>query len=236
MRGNELLGRPIERTSIAEQVAHRLLSLIQTGGALPGDRLPPERELAASLQVGRASVREAVRALSVLGMVEARQGGGIFVVRPEVDDRPLRFFIGSGVSGLEKLYEARVETEQSVGRLAALRVGDGALRRLGALLKPQKALVNDPVGFRVSDGEFHDIIWKSADNPVLERVARGLHALGLERRRVALETPAVLGRSCRDHESIVAALSARDPDAAARAMAGHMRNVLKSTRKKGGAQ
>lgn len=236
MRGSELLGRPIERTSISEQVARRILSLIQTGGVSPGDRLPPERELAASLQVGRASVREAVRALSVLGLVEARQGGGIFIARPDLDARPLRFFIGSGVSGLEKLYEARVEIEQSVGRLAARRIGDDALRRLRALLKPQLALVKDPVGFRVSDGEFHDIIWNSAGNPILERVARSLHALGLERRRVALETPKVLERSCRDHEAIVSALSRRDPEPAARAMAAHMRNVLKSTRKKGGAK
>ena len=217
-------------------MARRILSLTQTGGVSPGDRLPPERELAASLQVGRASVREALRALSVLGIVESRQGGGVFVSRPGADDRPLRFFIGNGVSGLEKLYEARIEVERSVGRLAARRVGVEAVSRLGALLKPQKALVKDPVGFRVSDGEFHDIIWKNADNPILERVARSLHALGLERRGAALETPKVLERSCRDHEAIVSALAARDPEGAADAMALHMRNVLKSTRKKGGAR
>ena len=236
MGGSELLGGPIQRTSLSEQVARRLLSLIQTGGVGPGDRLPPERELAASLQVGRASVREAVRALSVLGMVEARQGGGVFVCRPDADNRPLRFFIGSGVSGLEKLYEARVEIEQSIGRLAARRVGDDAILRLRALLKPQKTLVRDPVGFRVSDGEFHDIIWRAAENSVLERVARSLHALGLERRRVSAETAKTLERSCRDHESIVAALAGRDSDAAAAAMAEHMRNVWKSTRVKKGAK
>ena len=230
MNKSELLGRPIERISIAEQVARRILSLIQTGGVAPGDRLLTERELATSLQVSRASVREAIQALVILGIVESRQGSGVFVSRPEAtNDRPLRFVIGSSVSGLEKLYEARVEVEQSIGRLAALRISNDAVSRLHALLKPQKALVKDPVGFRVNDGEFHDIIWKSADNPILEKVARSLHALGLERRRIELETPKVLERSCHDHKEIVAALSDRNPSATAAAMAEHMRNVLKST-------
>lgn len=233
MNKSELLGRPIKRVSIADQVARRILSLIQTGGVAPGDRLLPERELATSLQVSRASVREAIHALVILGIVEARQGSGVFVARPEaVNDRPLRFVIGSSVSGLKKLYEARIEVEQSIGRLAALRISEDDLSRLRELLNPQKALVQDPVGFRMNDSEFHDIIWNSADNPILEKVARSLHALGLERRSVALETPKVLARSCQDHREIVAALADRDPSATAAAMAAHMRNVLKSTRKR----
>ena len=81
----EQLG-PIRREVVAEQVAQRMLSLIQSGNLRPGQQLPPERELALALDVSRPSLREALRALSLLGVVRIRPGGGTFVTALEPDE------------------------------------------------------------------------------------------------------------------------------------------------------
>ena len=70
---------PIQRESIAELVVRRILDMVKAGVLKAGDALPPERDLAASLNVSRASVREALRGLAVLGVVKTRQGGGAYI-------------------------------------------------------------------------------------------------------------------------------------------------------------
>ena len=90
-------------------------------------------------------------------------------------------------------------------------------------------ILDDPIGFRVSDVEFHRRIAEATENPFLVRVSTSLYILGMEYRRIAAETPGVLGQSFRDHEQILAALEARDPDAAEAAMVRHMTNVHQST-------
>ena len=93
----------------------------------------------------------------------------------------------------------------------------------------QRKLVNDALGFRVSDLEFHRTIMEATGNPFLVRVSHSLYVLGMEYRRIASETVGVLSQSLADHEAIVAAFSARDADAAEQAMVVHMRNVHRST-------
>ncbi|MCB0245489.1 MAG: FadR family transcriptional regulator, partial [Anaerolineae bacterium] len=70
---------PVRKSAIAEEISARLLSLIQEKQLKPGDKLPPERELAATMQVSRPSLREALRALSMMNVVEIRQGDGTYV-------------------------------------------------------------------------------------------------------------------------------------------------------------
>jgi GntR family transcriptional regulator, transcriptional repressor for pyruvate dehydrogenase complex len=101
---------------------------------------------------------------------------------------------------------------------------------LKAMVEVQKKLVNDPIGFRVSDLEFHRTIMEAAGNPFLVRVSHSLYVLGMEYRRVASERPGVLRQSVADHGAIVAALTARDPEAAKAAMEVHIRNVHESTK------
>lgn len=90
-------------------------------------------------------------------------------------------------------------------------------------------LVEDPVGFRVMDAEFHGPISAAADNAFLEKVASSLYGLAIEHRRQASAKPGVLKRSAEDHAAIVRAIEARDPPAASAAMAAHVENIRKST-------
>src|SRR4051794_8979123 len=100
---------PIERSSLAEQVARRLLDLVRTKNLKPGDHLPPERELAALMQVSRPSLREALRGLQILGVLKARQGGGVFVSSLDASDllAPFQMLITLNEENVNALYEAR---------------------------------------------------------------------------------------------------------------------------------
>lgn len=223
---------PVERHSVADQVAKKVLDLVRTGNLKPGDQLPTERDLSQMLQVSRPSVREALRGLQILGVVKTRQGGGAYISSLDADDLlgPLQFLITLNEDNVAGLYEARVMVDGRVARLAAERLADADIDRLLAMVKVQEGLVDDPIGFRVSDLEFHRTIMDSTQNPFLIRVSYSLYVLGIEYRRIASMVPGVLRQSQADHAAIAAALADRDADRAERATETHMRNVYLSTR------
>ena len=223
---------PLERLSIAEQVAKHLLDLIRTGALQPGQQLPTERDLAASLHVSRPSVREALRGLQILGVVKSRQGGGIFVSSLEAADllQPLHVFLSLSPENFRALHEARVVVEGTIGRMVAQRITPDVVSHLAAMVQTQTRLMHDPVAFRVSDMEFHRVLREQAANPYLERISLSLYVLGAEYRRLSWETPAMLKRSLADHQEIIAALQARDADRMQRAMERHMNSQYESVR------
>lgn len=222
----------LERLSIAEQVAKRLLELIRSGNLRPGDRIPSERDLAGMMDVSQPSVREALRGLQILGVIRWERGGQCYVSPLDVADMlgPLQFLVPLNTNNVETLYQARVFIEAGIGRMAATRITEEAIDRLRKLTQVHAGLTDDAIGFRVSDLEFHQIILDACANPFLDKIANSLYVLGMEYRRVASETPGVIEQSVRDHEAIVNALAAHDPERTAAAMEEHMRNVDRSTR------
>ncbi len=222
---------PLERSSVAEQVAKKLFDMVRVRNLKPGDQLPPERELAAMLQVSRPSVREALRGLQILGMLKARQGGGVYVASLDAADllAPLTFLITLNEDNVGALHEARVLVDGGIAASAAALIDEADLARLERMLLVQRDLLRDPLGFRVSDLEFHGTISEATGNPFLVRVSHALYVMGVEYRRVASESVGVLACSLGDHERIVQALRARDAAAARAAMAAHLGNVHRST-------
>lgn len=222
---------PIVRQSVAEQVAQRILALVKSGSLKPGDQLPPERGLAVSLGVSRPSVREAIRGLTILGVVRTRQGGGAYVSKLDADVllEPLHFFISLEEANIRELYDARMLIESDVASRAAENISAEQLAKLEEILTDQATHLDDPAKFRESDSAFHDVVWKSCGNAFLTRIGRSLNVIGLEFRRMASETPGVLAQSHKDHVRIAEALKARDAAAAAEAASGHMRNVYRTT-------
>lgn len=221
---------PITRLPVAEQVAQQLLGLIQSGNLKPGQQLPPERELATILDVSRPSVREALRALSLLGVVTIRQGGGVFVssLEPELLLGPLHFFVSLDDHNMEALFEARILIESEIARLAAGRISEDQVTFLKGLVADEPILVNDPQKFIDADVKFHRAICTAADNSFLVRVATSLHVLGEASRQITGFIPGVLKRSLADHRRILKALEAGDGNAAAEAMKMHLKNVQKA--------
>ena len=222
---------PIVRESVAEMVVRRILDMVKAGVLKAGDALPPERDLALSLNVSRPSVREAMRGLAVLGVVRTRQGGGAYIsdLGPDSLLGPLQFYLSLERMNIRELYDARSLIESDVARRAAVNISDADLVRLEALLEDQGKTIGDPIAFRQSDFEFHEVIWIGSGNAFLKRIGESLNVLGLEFRKRASEKPGVLEQSLRDHRRLVDALTARDAEAAAQAAEAHMQNVYQST-------
>lgn len=218
---------PIQRQPVAEQVAQQLLGLIQSGNLKPGQQLPPERELATILDVSRPSLREALRALSLLGVVKIRQGGGVYVsaLDPESLLGPIHFFISLDDHNIEDLFEARILVESAVTKLAAQKISDDQLVLLRGLVGDEDGLLDDPQRFIDADVQFHRAIFDAAENSFLVRVATSLHVLGRASREITGYIPGVLKSSMKDHQKILAALEQRDPEKAGAAMERHLRNV-----------
>jgi GntR family transcriptional repressor for pyruvate dehydrogenase complex len=223
--------RPIAREGASERLVHRILGMVTAGTLRAGDRLPPERELAELFNVSRPTVREAVRALIVLGVLRTRHGDGITVSPLEAADLlgPLTFFLTLREVEVERLYEARGLIEGEIAALAAAHVRAEDLTVLEALVEAQLSAVRDPARYREIDTAFHRRLAELSGNPFLARTAESLNVLGLEFRKIASETDAVIRLSIADHRAVLAALRARDAHAARNAMQAHMRHVLFTT-------
>lgn len=221
---------PIMQRSVAEQVAQRLLTMIRTGALQREQRLPPERELATLLGVGRPAVREAIRGLSLLGLLKIRQGEGTFVgsLSPRELLEPMERVIELNPGSLDALFDARIVLESSIAAFAAERISDSALRRLQDGMRDEAALLADPKVFAAADMAFHDAIIEACGNPYLQSMAASLHALGRRSRAITATIPMVPQRSVEDHRRIVDALAARSPERAAEAMRTHLTQVRDS--------
>jgi GntR family transcriptional repressor for pyruvate dehydrogenase complex len=224
----------VTREAVPQQIVSRLLDLIQQRHLGPGDRLPAERELAATMGVSRSSLREALRALTVLGVCEMRHGTGTYVssLEPDLLVRPLSFVLSLSDGGFDQLFEARKIVEPAIASLAAARIDDATLARLDALITRADAVIENSEAFLVADVELHDLIREAAGNPILGRFMESIHALGLASRKATGTKRAVREQTVEDHRAIVAALRARDGDAAAEAMHHHLDNVERAGRKR----
>ncbi|MBL8550568.1 MAG: FadR family transcriptional regulator [Hyphomonadaceae bacterium] len=227
---------PIERQQVAHQVALRLLDLVKSGELRVGEQLPPERVLAGQLEVSRSSLREALRALSLLGVVNIRHGGGVFVssLSPEALLAPLDFFISLNTENMEALFEARMLIESALAGMAARAITPQQLGRLEGCLRASERAMGDAAQFIRIDVDFHHTIFEAADNVILVKIARGLHSLGRASREITGRLPGVPKRSYADHRKIFAALQARDESAARAAMEKHLVNVRRAYRARGG--
>jgi len=212
---------------VPQQIVTRLLDLIQQRHLGPGDRLPAERELAATMGVSRSSLREALRALTVLGVTEMRHGTGTYVssLEPDLLVRPLSFVLSLSDGGFDQLFEARKVVEPAIAALAASRIDEAALDRLDALTMRAGAVIDDAEAFLMADLELHDAIRQAAGNAILGRFMDSIQALGVASRKATGSRRAVREQSLNDHEAIVRALRGHDAEAAADAMHRHLENV-----------
>ncbi len=218
---------PIKRSGIAEEIAERLLSLIREKHFGPGDRLPPERELAAMLQVSRPSLREALRALSLMNVIEIRQGDGTYItsLEPGLLVQHLDFVFSLDDSTFLDLLEARKIVEAGIVALAAQRITGEQIAALEACLETAAASLDDHQAFLQADLELHQRITEAANNPFLTRFMASIARLGLASRSRTVAIPGIRSHTIDDHRAIVRALKAHDPEAARQAMLRHLDNV-----------
>jgi DNA-binding FadR family transcriptional regulator len=230
--GLDTLRDPIGRKSVSELVVQRILDTIKSGHLSAGDKLPPERDLAVQLDVSRPTVREALRALSILGVLEIRHGGGVYVTALDAAEMlaPLDFFVSLNVQNMAELFDARIQYEPMIAGLAAERLTDTALSRLTELVAAQVADPENAELFHDTDVEFHKTILDASGNVFLSRIGKLFQLLGDQGRKAFQKRKSIRLQSIEDHQVILRALQERDPVAAHKAMRQHMINVRNALR------
>lgn len=217
----------VTRDALPDQIAARMIALITERQLKAGDRLPPERELAASMGVSRSSLREALRALSMLGVTEMRQGDGTYLtaLEPEQLFRPVGLVLSLSDAGLAELFEARKLVEPGLAALAAERIDAAAAAELTSCAEASPEVLEDAEAFMWNDIELHGRIARAADNAVLCRLLDSVASMGIASRRRTGRLAKVRSQSAQDHVEIAAAIAAGDAEEARAAMLRHLENV-----------
>ena len=218
---------PVRRSRIYEHIVEQLQGLIEDGKLKPGDQLPPERLLAETFKVSRTSVREALRALEMIGLIEGRQGGGTFVRTPSASDLvgPLASALAAGKRELADVMEVREMIEPVIARRAAARVTEEQLAELASILDRQAEKIERGESYPDEDALFHYTIAVAVDNPVVLRLLGVMMDLLHESRAAYLQTGDRPRLSLESHRRIFQALVNRDPEAAYKATLEHISRV-----------
>lgn len=199
---------------VTDRAIARIQELILAGDLRPGSRLPPENELAAQLGVGRSSIREAVKALALIRVVDVRQGDGTYVT--SLEPHLLLEGVGFAVDLVQddsilQIVEVRRLFEPVATGLAADRIGDAALARLELHIDDMERAGHDQEQLLRSDQLFHTTIFEATGNPTLTSILDGLSSRTVRARiwRGVLVGDAT-AETLREHRAIHSALAARD--------------------------
>ncbi|MGW8680847.1 FadR/GntR family transcriptional regulator [Streptomyces sp. NPDC055817] len=214
------------RPRLYEQVLDRLRAYVAEGGLRAGDRLPPERDLAARLGVSRASVKQAIVVLEVQGLVEARHGGGTYLMRDSLDPEPVEHMVERR-RRLPDVLEAREALETKLAELAAERRTDEDLSALNTALDRMAADIEEGGHGVEGDRLFHAAVTAAAHSALLAEFMRSIADQVTESRTESLRQPRRPARSLAQHRAILEAIETSRPAQAAAAMRRHVRTVAK---------
>lgn len=218
---------PIKKTRVAEEVADRIRTLILDGTFPQGQPLPSERVLTEQFGVSRGSIRDALRMLETIGLIETQHGRGTFPRELTVDRlvAPLASMMAFQSDLRDELMDVRRMFEPAVARVAAQRATEKDFDDLDRILEAQRRKLKKGHSAIVEDTEFHAALARSTGNRVVVSLMATLNDLLVESRTLSLKQKGRPAKSIEGHESVVAALRHRDPDAAARAMTHHIDQI-----------
>ncbi len=215
---------PITRTTLTESTFDQLISFVVKGEWKAGDRIPPERELCQQLGIARTSLREALKAMELVGMLDSRVGDGTFVCpRSEFLSRPLLWaFTGTDHEELRDIMEARMLLEQDLAGLAAERASLEELETIGDAVRIMRECIAADHSILEADMAFHLAIASAAHNEVLCNAVQLLRNLMRQWIYLKLLIPDVPAKVLKRHEAIYSAIRGRKPAAARSSMRKHL--------------
>lgn len=228
--------RQIKRATVSDAIVDQLLHLIGDGTLKPGDRLPSERELCGRFGVGRTSVREALKPLIAMGLLEGRVGSGTYVAAGTGQfQKPLEWGLLLDLEGRDDLVETRHMLETNAAHWAAQRAKRENLEAIAATVRGMTENLHRPARFQEHDANFHFEIARASQNKILFRlinVIRGQIQTWIgERLTLSPDRAEALARtSLAQHEEILAAIEAGDGAAARAAMDRHIRTATQDLR------
>ena len=224
----------VTKDPLTNRVIRRVQEMIRQGDVLPGQYLPSQQELAAQLGVGLSTIREAVKALSLIGMLEAYPGRGTLVLpdaqRILASDTAMKANLG--VVPLEQILEARLVIEVALTRMAAERATEGDLADIQATFDEMEATLDDDTAFPAADLRFHLALARACRNEVIAQTYYLIHSLLEQAIQAADALPGGKNRALTNHVAILDGIKARDPQAAGEAAARQIEEVseyLKAT-------
>ena len=215
---------PIARTTLTADIYRKLVDHIIRGVWKPGSRIPPERQLGQLLGVGRASLREALKALEIMGLIETRLGDGTYVCQQsEFLSRPLLWAITSrSETAVQELVEARKLIETELAGLAAERATADDLKQIGGHLDRMERSLQKQSEFLQADIEFHLAIGRSAHNSILMNALNLIRNLLQQWIGSTLQVPGVSEKALEHHQAIFLAIAKKNGAAARAAMTAHL--------------
>jgi GntR family transcriptional repressor for pyruvate dehydrogenase complex len=216
----------------SEEVVQQMREMIHRGELRPGDRLPPERDLAKLLGVSRPTLRAGIRTLAAVGVLQSRQGAGTFVVEadasPALDGNPLRLMASLHGFSNEEMFEARIALEMSVAGLAAERATGEQLAAMSEEVAEMFAALDEPEEYLVHDMRFHQTIAAASGNRILTALMNMVATILFEIRSKTVHRALDLKESADMHRQIYRAIRDRNPIAAREAMRDHLLHTKKA--------
>lgn len=219
----------IERSPLYEVVAQRLRDFIESENLEPGDRLLPERELAERLGVSRTSVRQALTAMRVMGLIDIRPGAGAYLQRPPADLVPnLAAEVAKAEVDHPMIWEVREGIEVQAARLAARRRDEADVAAMREALTAMAHSIEGGGDGVDGDRLFHHAIVAAAGNELLSQLIDELGEVVDRTSEVSLTLPGRAPRSLEAHRQILAAIEAGDEEEAAERMRRHIAESAES--------
>lgn len=225
--------KPVRTKTASSEVAAQIKEMILQGQLQPGDRLPPERELAEVLGVSRTTIREALRSLSAIGMISIRQGEGSFVEHFKLEGilEPLSvlFHLEGDESGIRSFSEVREILEVEMAALAAKRADAEDLRAIeDSVAAMVEEVRNGGIG-DIADANFHLALAKASKNPLILRLMETItdlmkHTYQASRKQLFLDQE-TLEEIYNSHSEVAEAIRMKKPQVARQRMKDHLKRV-----------
>jgi GntR family transcriptional repressor for pyruvate dehydrogenase complex len=222
--------KPVSRVTLGEQVAAQLSDQISAGKWKTGEKLPSESDLCSRLNIGRSTLREALKSLAFVGMVQMRPGEGTYVI--EGSKLLLERIMSRGLlktdQELQDVGEARLILEAETAALAATRAEPEDIEQLEALMEEMKLSINGQGRpYADLDVEFHLAIAQCAKNQMLHELLSPIRGVLKEWIGKSQELPGIRQSAHRQHGRILAAVRNREPEKARHAMRTHLQTCEK---------
>lgn len=221
--------RPVQKNSISDEIVKQLMKQISSGNLRPGERLPSERDLCKQFDAGRSSLREALRCLSIMGVLTARVGEGTSVATDgsKFLSTIMEWRVITERYDVRNLMEVRLALEGLAAAGASERATDAELATIADLVVRMRDAVGDAKRFSTLDLEFHLAISRSSKNLAMMDMLTMIRSQLARVVSTVLKLPDARPLSLKEHEAIVKALLKRDPEEARKAMQAHLGSAVK---------
>jgi len=217
---------PKRQGTTAEKIAVQLSGMLNRGELMPGDRLPPERDLAKMLGVSRPTLRAGISFLASVGVVRSRPGAGTFVVKteasPSLDSGPLRMMASLLGFTSAEMFESRQSLEMAIAGLAAERATGSQMAAMAEEVAEMYASLDEPEKFFIHDNHFHQLVAAASGNRILTSLMNMVARIPLDVRGEALKQTKDLKELAETQLHVYRSIRDRNSASAREAMRAHL--------------